>query len=71
MSGRIRIITAVIFLLVLITVNVNAQLLQDTTVLSLVRKDVNHIYNMEFDAARADYATIVRSYPGQIGRAHV
>jgi len=42
---------------------VNAQILQDATALNLVREDVNHIYNLQFDNAREDYAKIIRLYP--------
>ncbi len=43
--------------------SVNAQILQDTTTLSLVREDVDYIYNLQFDKAREVYTKIIRIYP--------
>ena len=43
---------------------VNAQLLQDTTALNLVREDIDYIYNMQFNDAREVYTKIVSLYPG-------
>lgn len=51
------------FLLCLYPFTLDAQLLQDTVVLDLVRKDVDHIYNLQFAEAREDYATITKAYP--------
>jgi hypothetical protein len=42
---------------------VQAQLLQDTTTLSLVKKDVDYIYNLQFSDARDMYEKIIKSYP--------
>lgn len=42
----------------------NAQLLQDTAILSLVKEDIDHIYDLKFDEARKDYSKIVSAYPG-------
>jgi hypothetical protein len=43
---------------------VNAQLLEDTATLKIVRKDVNYIYNLQFDSARDVYSKIIKLYPG-------
>ncbi len=43
---------------------INAQLLKDTTALNLVRKDIDYIYNLQFNNAREVYTKIVQSYPG-------
>jgi hypothetical protein len=64
MSGSIKLIlkwTVLFFFLV--PVPLKAQLLQDTAALSLVKKDVDHIYNLQFSEAREDYADIVKLYP--------
>jgi hypothetical protein len=45
------------------SIPLNAQLLQDTAILSLVKEDVDHIYNLRFDEARKDYSKIIRAYP--------
>ncbi|HPT21132.1 MAG TPA: hypothetical protein PLR88_04225 [Bacteroidales bacterium] len=52
------------FSLFLSSVQVDAQLLQDTAVLNLVKKDVDYIYNMQFEDARGVYSQIVHKYPG-------
>ena len=39
-------------------------MLQDTATLNLVRKDVDYIYNLQFDSAREVYTKIIKSYPG-------
>ncbi len=41
----------------------NAQILQDTTALNLVREDIDYIYNFQFNQARDVYARIMRLYP--------
>jgi hypothetical protein len=43
--------------------SVNAQILHDTTALGLVRKDVDYIYNLQFNSAREVYEKIIRLYP--------
>jgi hypothetical protein len=43
---------------------VNAQLLQDTEALSLVKKDIDYIYNQQFNNAHEVYTKIAESYPG-------
>lgn len=42
---------------------VKAQLLKDTTTLSLIKQDIDYIYNLQFDKAQAVYSSIVRLYP--------
>jgi hypothetical protein len=42
---------------------VNAQILQDTTALNLVKEDINYIYNMQFNNAREVYTKIITLYP--------
>lgn len=64
MSGSLKFIlkwTGIFFFLV--SLPLKAQLLQDTAALSLVKKDVDHIYNLQFNEAREDYDIIVRLYP--------
>jgi len=65
MSGSIKFILKWTCLFsLLVSVPLKAQLLQDTAVLSLVKKDTDHIYNLQFNEAREDYAEIVKLYPG-------
>lgn len=42
---------------------VNAQLYQDTTALKLIRENVDCIYNLQFNDARALYTKIIQLYP--------
>jgi hypothetical protein len=42
---------------------INAQILQDTTALNLVREDIDYIYNLQFYNAREIYAKIIKLYP--------
>ena len=63
-SGRFKILIKWLGLALLVTsAPVNAQILKDTAALNLVRKDINYIYNMQFDNARVVYTKIVRLYP--------
>lgn len=41
----------------------NAQILQDKKTLSLVKADINYIYNLQFDSAREVYSKIITLYP--------
>jgi len=41
----------------------DAQILQDSSTLNLVRENVGCIYNLQFDRAREIYSVIVRRYP--------
>jgi len=50
--------------LFLCSVPVNAQLLQDTAALHLVKEDIDYIYNMQFTSAREVYTKITSLYPG-------
>jgi len=50
--------------LVLSEIPVKAQILNDTSALELVKRDVDYIYNMQFVSAREDYLKIVKLYPG-------
>lgn len=43
--------------------HLNAQLMNDTADMNLVRKDIDYIYNLQFDKAREVYAEIVHDYP--------
>jgi hypothetical protein len=43
---------------------VNAQLLEDTTALNLVKKDIDYIYNLQFNNAREVYVKITGLYSG-------
>lgn len=47
----------------LVSLPLKAQLLQDTAALDLVKKDVDHIYNLQFAEAHDDYARIIQLYP--------
>jgi len=49
--------------LFLSTLQLNAQLLQDTTSLNLVKKDIDYIYNLQFENACEVYDRIVVLYP--------
>jgi len=65
MSGRFKIFMKCIGMsLFLSTTPINAQLLQDTTSLNLVKKDIDYIYNLQFNNAREVYTKISQLYPG-------
>ena len=65
MPARFKKIMKCVGLLIFLSpVTVNAQLLQDTSVMSLVKQDIDYIYNLQFDDARVVYAKITQSYPG-------
>jgi hypothetical protein len=64
---RIRLLILLILTglsLFLSPVPADAQLLQDTTALNLVRKDINFIYNQQFKEAHEVYTKITGLYPG-------
>jgi hypothetical protein len=64
MSVRFKIAIKCLWLsLFLSSVPVNAQILQDTAAMNLVRKDVDYIYNLQFRNAREVYTKIIKSYP--------
>ncbi len=48
---------------ILSTIPLNAQLLHDTATLRLVKKDIDYIYNLQFNNAREVYSKIVSLYP--------
>jgi hypothetical protein len=65
MSVRFKIIIKwFCILFVLSEIPLKAQLLNDTSTLELVKRDVDYIYNMQFENAREDYLKIVKLYPG-------
>jgi hypothetical protein len=60
---KISVICIAMFLF-LGTITANAQLLQDSTTLNLIRKDIDCIYNQQFTEAQEIYLKIEKSYPG-------
>lgn len=65
MSGRFKKIIASIILTILFGAGTtNAQLLQDTTTLNLVKKNIDYIYNHQFNEAQVIYSKIQKSHPG-------
>ena len=64
MSGLFKIFFISIWLsIILSTAPVNSQLLKDTVAINLVRKDINYIYNLQFDNAREVHSKISLLYP--------
>ena len=64
MSGRIRIIMTSIVLSIFLGTNTSmAQILQDSGSLKLIKKDIDCIYNLEFENAREITKKITKSYP--------
>jgi len=53
----------IVILIILGASPMKAQLLQDTATLNLVRKDVDFIYNLQFNNAKETYEAIIKSYP--------
>jgi hypothetical protein len=51
------------FFLILSCTPIKAQILQDTTALSLVKENINYIYNLQFNNAREVHSNICRLYP--------
>jgi hypothetical protein len=49
--------------LYLISMPINAQILQDTTSLNLVKKNIDYIYNLQFNDAREAHSKISQLYP--------
>ena len=49
--------------LLIVPATLNGQILKDTNALNLIRSNVDHIYNFEFDKARIGYAEITKLYP--------
>ena len=64
MSVRFKILVmSTGFLLFLSTSSIYAQILQDSATLRLVKKDIDYIYNLQFEEARETYAKIIAAYP--------
>ena len=64
MSGVLKIKLGWVALLIILgALPLKAQLLQDTATLNLVKKDVDYIYNLQFNDARDLYEKIIRLYP--------
>ena len=64
MPRRFKIFISFIWLsLVISTVPVNSQLLKDTVAINLLKKDINYIYNLQFDSAREVHSKISHLYP--------
>ena len=65
MSGRIKILmTSIVVLLFLGTNTSNAQLFQDSTTMNLIKRDIDCIYNQQFDIAGEINLKIGKLYPG-------
>jgi len=65
MSRSLKIITGCIGLILLFyPAQIKAQILQDKNTLVLIRKDVDYIYNFNFEKARELTSEIVKLYPG-------
>ncbi|MFA5817737.1 MAG: tetratricopeptide repeat protein [Bacteroidales bacterium] len=65
MTGRFKIFIKCIGLCLCLSVaSINAQILQDTTSLNLVKKNIDYIYNLQFNNAREVHSKISRLYPG-------
>jgi tetratricopeptide (TPR) repeat protein len=66
MSGRIKILmTSIVVLVFLGTNTLKAQLFQDSTTLNLVKRDIDCIYNQQFDIASEINLKISKSHSGQ------
>ena len=64
MELKLKIATLGIWLTLIFTTNpATAQLLRDTTTLELVKKDIDCIYNQQFNDAREIYTRMVSIYP--------
>lgn len=64
MSGRFKIFfTSICLSIVLSIAPVNSQLLKDTVVINLVKKDIDYIYNLQFYNAREVHSKLNRLYP--------
>jgi hypothetical protein len=65
MRGRFnKILRWMGFLFLISPLPVDAQLLQDSAALKLVKEDIDYIYNLQFNEAREVYPKIVSLYPG-------
>jgi len=54
----------IILLIVCEPITINAQLLKDTSTLNLIKKDIDCIYNQQFNEAHDIYTKIEKLYPG-------
>jgi hypothetical protein len=64
MTGKHKSIIKYIGLCLCLSIgSINAQILQDTTSLNLVNKDIDYIYNLQFNNAREVHSEISRLYP--------
>jgi tetratricopeptide (TPR) repeat protein len=64
MKGRLFIVIKIIVLSSLLSsATTEAQILKDSATLILIRKDIDHIYNFEFDKARDQFEEIANLYP--------
>lgn len=64
MFRKFKVLTGItVFLVVLSTFPMEAQLLQDTAALRIVKKDINYIYNLQFREAQELYTKITSAYP--------
>ena len=59
-----KFISCVMLCIFFTTAPLTAQILKDTATFSLIKKGVDHIYNLEFNHAGEVYNKISRSYPG-------
>jgi hypothetical protein len=65
MSGQIKTIARLTGLILFLgSIPLKAQLFEDTSAFNLVKKDIDYIYNMQFDSAEYDYVRIISLYPG-------
>jgi hypothetical protein len=65
MSGRIKILMTFILVFVFLDSNTSkAQVLQDSTALNLIKRDIDCIYNQQFDIANEINLKIGKLYPG-------
>jgi len=54
----------IVLLIFLSTFQISAQILQDTTSLNLIKKDIDYMYNLQFNDAREVSIKINQLYPG-------
>ncbi|MEI7502076.1 MAG: hypothetical protein WCJ61_02220 [Paludibacter sp.] len=59
-----KIIICLLVSLLIGTATTNAQLLHDSTALNLIKKNIDCIYNHQFDEAQVMYSKIQKSHPG-------
>ncbi len=64
MPQKFKVLIFMVLMLFQGTPPAKAQLLEDSTVLALVKENIDFIYNFQFKDARAVYEKIVKKYPG-------